>query len=154
MKKQSKTLGIIIDLDGTLCNVDHRRHFVENRKDKDFKSFYAGIADDLPNEWCRQLVYSLNYRHEIIFVSGRPEEYREVTHEWLRQHIGHSYVAMQLHMRRDNDFRKDSIVKREIYQNHIEPYYHILFCVDDRKQVVDMWREVGLDCLHCAEGDF
>lgn len=57
-------------------------------------------------------------------------------------------------MRKDGDFRKDSIVKEEIYREWIEPFHEVLFCIDDRKQVVDMWRSIGLTCLQCAEGNF
>lgn len=57
-------------------------------------------------------------------------------------------------MRKTGDYRKDCIVKEEIYRKDIEPIYDILFCVDDRKQVVDAWRELGLTCLQCAEGNF
>lgn len=145
--------AIIVDLDGTLCNTDGRKHFVEN-KPKDWKSFFAGISNDEPNEWCRQLVYSVSKRHDIVFVSGRAEEYRGVSHVWLHDHLGPVFAACPLFMRADGDFRQDYIIKEEIYRKHIEPHYKILFCVDDRKQVVDMWRRIGLQVLHCAEGDF
>lgn len=43
-----KQKAIIVDLDGTLCNAEHRKHYVEAKK-KDWKSFYNGIAQDKPN---------------------------------------------------------------------------------------------------------
>lgn len=57
-------------------------------------------------------------------------------------------------MRPEGDIRKDSIVKREIFENYIRDYYNIQFVLDDRNQVVEMWRSLGLKCLQVAEGDF
>lgn len=138
---------IIVDLDGTLCNADHRKHLVEN---KNWNSFYENLVKDEPNNWCLNILdrFKLN---EIIFVSGRPEQYRKITRDWL---VNIGYTSPLLFMRKDGDFRKDSIVKEEIYREHIEPDYEVMFCIDDRKQVVDMWRSIGLTCLQCAEGNF
>lgn len=57
-------------------------------------------------------------------------------------------------MRPEGDIRKDSIVKREIFENYIRDYYNIQFVLDDRNQVVEMWRSLGLKCLQVQEGDF
>lgn len=57
-------------------------------------------------------------------------------------------------MRPEGDIRKDSIVKRELFEKYVRPYYNIEFVLDDRNQVVEMWRSLGLKCLQVAEGDF
>jgi hypothetical protein len=57
-------------------------------------------------------------------------------------------------MREAGDSRKDSIVKQELYEKHIEPSYDVFVVLDDRNQVVDMWRSLGLVCLQVAPGDF
>lgn len=50
---------------------------------------------------------------------------------------------------------KDDIVKFELFKEHVEPVFNIKFVLDDRNQVVDMWRnELGLKVLQVAEGDF
>lgn len=138
---------IIVDLDGTLCNADHRKHLVEN---KNWNAFYENLVKDLPNNWCLNILDRFKLS-EIIFVSGRPEQYRKITREWL---VKFGYASPLLFMRKDGDFRKDAIIKEEIYREHIEPDYEVMFCIDDRKQVVDMWRSIGLTCLQCAEGNF
>lgn len=142
--------AIIVDLDGTLCNTDHRQHHV-TAKPKDWMAFYGKLNQDAPNKWCLYLIDGMRGLAEIIFVSGRPDEYYEQTKMWLE---GHGLDIWPLFMRKSGDFRKDSIVKHEIYHTHIEPHYEVLFCVDDRQQVVDAWRELGLTCLQCAKGDF
>jgi hypothetical protein len=57
-------------------------------------------------------------------------------------------------MRKTDDFRKDSIIKEEIYQNEIEGKYNVLCVLDDRNQVVEFWRAKGLVCFQVAPGDF
>lgn len=143
----SKKHVIIVDLDGTLCNVEHRRHFIDK---KDWTSFYEHLVDDEPNEWCRHLIARFD-QNEVLFVSGRPDTYRKETLKWLDDR---GYGGIPVFMRKEGDYRQDAVVKEEIYREHIEPYYNILFCVDDRQQVVDMWRRIGLVCLQCDKGDF
>ncbi len=66
--------------------------------------------------------------------------------------------TVNLHMREDGDFRKDSIIKEEILNKYLKDNNlkvdDIAFVVDDRKKVVDMWRRRGITCLQCAEGHF
>lgn len=148
-----KQLAIICDLDGTLCNVDHRRHFLDETP-PDWKSFNESCVTDKMNRWCAILLQRMRggfYPCQILLVSGRDEEYRPHTEEWLEQFdIWHN----GLFMRKVGDDRPDEVIKEEIYRTHIQPHYDVLFVVDDRKKVVDMWRRIGLVCLQCAEGNF
>jgi hypothetical protein len=58
-------------------------------------------------------------------------------------------------MRKTGDRRADNIVKRELFEARVRNKYNIDFVLDDRNQVVDMWRnELKLTCLQVAEGDF
>lgn len=145
--------AIIVDLDGTLCDCEHRRKLKSNGK-IDFNHFLdpKNVIKDPLNVWCSELIsamYSLDYI--IIFVSGREDSLKETTINWLKSHMMNHHV---LFMRKAGDYRKDYEVKTEIYNRHIKDEYEILFVVDDRKQVVDMWREMGMVVLHCAEGNF
>tara|TARA_R110002020_G_scaffold227539_13_gene438195 strand:+ start:10087 stop:10632 length:546 start_codon:yes stop_codon:yes gene_type:complete len=63
-------------------------------------------------------------------------------------------VHIELYMREEGDNRKDSIVKREMYEEYIKPHYNVKLVLDDRNQVVDMWRELGLPCWQVAAGNF
>lgn len=143
--------AIIVDIDGTLANCDHRKHFVE-KKPKDWKSFYESAVVDEINLWCLDLIRKYEkYGCVIILVSGRPENYRQLTEKWLLWKV----VPIDfLFMRKEGDHRKDYIVKQEIYERKIKGKCDVLFVIDDRKQCVDMWRRLGLVCLQCAEGNF
>jgi len=134
--------AIIVDLDGTLALMGDRDPFD-----------YARCGEDVLNEPVHLVVqaYHQQYQRDIIIVSGREDTCRKQTLRWL-QRWGIPHTA--LYMRKARDYRKDTIVKREIYRARIEPEYAIDFVLDDRNQVVEMWRELGLTCFQVAYGDF
>lgn len=138
--------AIIVDLDGTLCLFGDNHPY-----DRDYsKDTINPVVEEILN-W-RDAAKGDGYSApDIILVSGRMEKSRKQTEDWLAEnHVRYS----ALHMRKDNDLRKDTIVKREIYDAHIKDQYNILFVLDDRNQIVKMWRELGLVCLQVADGDF
>jgi phosphoglycolate phosphatase-like HAD superfamily hydrolase len=144
--------AIIIDLDGTLCDVSHRTHFVK-QSPPNWPAFFDACVDDTPNPAVVALYHmatQVNYR--ILFVSGRPETHRTQTEDWLWKHELGNYA--ELLMRAAGDYRQDAVVKRELYEAHIAGRYAVLFTVDDRDQVVAMWRDLGLVCFQVAEGNF
>lgn len=166
---------IVVDLDGTLCNIEHRRHFVIPPKTsnvlgqldpldpteppksfkKDWGSFFKGIPDDKVNVWCLELVKRFAPNYEIVFCSGRDENQKKATVEWIEKNTGLSeYKDYTLFMRHRNDSRQDYLVKEILLDFEILPRFSPLFMVDDRKQVVDMWRRRGFVTLACDEGDF
>ncbi|MGH7203736.1 MAG: AAA family ATPase, partial [Candidatus Levyibacteriota bacterium] len=56
---------------------------------------------------------------------------------------------------KEKDFRKDAVVKKELYETHISGKYEVLFVLDDRDQVVEMWRkDLGLPCFQVDYGNF
>jgi len=57
-------------------------------------------------------------------------------------------------MREVGDMRKDRIVKLELFNEHIRHNYRVVAVWDDRKQVVEMWRALGLTVFHVADGNF
>jgi hypothetical protein len=87
----------------------------------------------------------------VFAVSGRDGSCRELTENWL---AANNIPFDGLFMRPVGDMRKDSIVKMEIFENEFKGKYNIKFILDDRNQVVAMWRSLGLTCLQVADGDF
>lgn len=147
----SKDQAIIVDLDGTLCDVEHRVHHVKS-KPKNWNAFNEAMGKDEPYYWCLELIAAMKSRgYKIYFVTGREENFRSLTTQWLDYH---SICYDELYMRRDQDFRDDAEVKEEIYVKEIVEKSQVLFVVDDRKSVVERWRKMGLTCLQCALGDF
>ena len=143
--------AIIVDLDGTLCDVDHRVHHVTGPT-KNWVEFNQLLIHDKLNNWCFELIKAMkNLNYKIIFITGRGESNRKSTVEWLKKH---SVDYDLLFMRGLLDNREDADVKEDIYINQVKEHYEILFVVDDRKSVVLRWRELKLVCLQCAPGNF
>ena len=58
-------------------------------------------------------------------------------------------------MRPENDNRKDCTVKKELYEKYINGNYYVDFVLDDRDQVVELYRnDIGLLVLQVAYGNF
>lgn len=150
--KHDGTKVLVVDLDGTLCNIEHRRHFVRDGN-RDWKSFFEYMILDEPNAWCVDLVTRFSDTYPIVYCSGRPNDYREITEKWLRENRV-AFPGYHLFMRTSGDHRSDVVAKEilldfEILTRHV-PY----FMVDDRKMVTDLWRRRGYTCLQCDWGDF
>ena len=140
---------VIFDIDGTLADVSARQHHLM-KKPKDWDSFFGGIPQD---KAIHSMVRLCNILYasgiKILLCTGRREKDRAETVKWLAQQ-GVNYH--ELILRRDGDRRSDVIVKREMLDGIDRS--KILFVVEDRNGVVEMWRSEGLVCLQCAPGEF
>jgi predicted kinase len=135
--------AIICDLDGTLA------HNITGRGFYDWLRVGEDEVDDMVNRILD--VHRVN-GDKILIMSGRDGICLPQTAEWLGENnIEHDMLVM----RSAGDQRKDSIVKKELFDLHIKDKYNVLFALDDRDQVVDMWRkELGIKCLQVNYGDF
>lgn len=141
---------IVVDLDGTLANVDHRRHLVMG-KHRDYAAFHALIPTDPVNEWCKHLIQGMyTSGYDVAIVSARPLKYETVTRAWLEKN---NIPFTSLYLLRQNE---DSTPDEEIKRTWLKGFgkEDVFFVVDDRAKVVKMWREEGLTVLHCAEGKY
>jgi predicted kinase len=129
--------AVIVDLDGTLALMVARGPYDTGKCE----------SDEL-----NPVVHSIIVHHQhVLLMSGRDEKFRPETERWLAAN-NVNYDA--LHMRAQGDVRKDSIVKQELFEAHVRGKWNVSFVLDDRQQVVDMWRDLGLTCLQVAPGDF
>ena len=135
-------VAVLVDIDGTVALMNGRRPFD-----------WEKVGEDLPNPTIIKMVQLFAHTgHQIIFMSGRDAVCREKTQKWLEDHVS---VDFELYMRPRGDNRKDSIVKRELFDAHVASRYRVLAVLDDRDQVVRMWRDdLGLTCLQVAPGSF
>lgn len=140
--QEGKPYAIICDIDGTLAHMKDRSAY-------DWKAVGNDTKDDLIHNLVA--IARTNMLSDLILVSGRDEVCRPETEAWLKEH-GITYHG--LFMRPQGDKRKYNVVKEEIYQNHIAGHYNVRFVLDDRDQVVRMWRDLGLVCFQVADGDF
>lgn len=134
--------ALICDLDGTLALMNGRNPFDASKCDEDLLN--EPVANILKN-------YK-NIGHTIILLSGREDKFREPTLRFLEKY---SIEYDHLFMRKSKDSRKDSIIKTEIFNDEIKDNYFIEFVLDDRNQVVDMWRnDLKLPCFQVYYGNF
>jgi len=137
----------IFDLDGTLADITHRVHYVKN-KPKNWKAFNAGIPHDKPKAPIVKLLQTLRHHPDtrVVICSGRNEDSRTETEVWL---IENKIDWDELYMRKKDDFRDDTIVKKEMLAQVRAEWGEPDLVIDDRQKVVDMWRKEGLTCLQC-----
>ena len=152
MTKQNLPKALIVDIDGTLASNEHRIVLVKDPTGgvkKDWKTYRSLASLDPPFRWCVETLRAFgSIGYTILFVTGRNESERQVTTDWLLKHVPFALIPeCLLHMRPDNDYRQDFVVKREIFYREIDAKYDVVMALDDRRQVVEMWRELGLICL-------
>lgn len=143
-----KPKAVIFDVDGTLAKMVGRSPYDLEK-----------CGTDIPNLMVvsyAKMLHSQGYK--IIVVSGResgtkdePTRYYGMTSKWIEEQSIHADEHLQ---RAQGDSRSDMIVKEEIFWRDIAPNYDVKLAVDDRAQVVEMWRRVGVECWQVDHGDF
>ena len=130
---------IIVDLDGTLANSEHRRPYGDASK----------IHLDTPYDHVLKIVRAFCFA-EVFFVTGRGCELGEhtATSAWLAA-IGLSPQSHRRHLltRLRGDNRPDDVVKLELYTTCIAGRYNPILVLDDRPRVIRMWNRLGLPVL-------
>jgi predicted kinase len=143
---------VLCDLDGTLCNIEHRLEHVK-KDPKDWDSFFAGIHADTLRKDVEQQLYEISGKDDlsdVIFVSARPETYRVETEKWLALNCaGINYFT--LIMRGADDRRPDTDVKQSMYNRYFKNV-NVRIVFDDRPRVIEMWRKNGLEVVDCGAG--
>jgi uncharacterized HAD superfamily protein len=144
----AKKKDVIVDIDGTLADVSHRLHHIRGKRKK-WQKFFALMAEDKPVKEVIDKVVSLSKTHNIYIVSGRPEDYRDITRQWLELH---EVPYMNLYMRKAGDHRPDDRVKQEILDEHFDKE-RIELVIEDRPRVIRMWKRNGLNVLDVGTGE-
>lgn len=152
----SKRKAIIVDVDGTLALRNNRSPF-------DYDKACGDTADFRMCRIIKSLIES-DENYKVFFLTGREDtgECRRITSEWINDHVypkhGHDgFVPVdnwKLLMRPEGEHRPDEIIKKEIWEEKIKPWYDVVAVFDDRDRVVKMWRDEGLLCLQPYYGDF
>jgi phosphoglycolate phosphatase-like HAD superfamily hydrolase len=140
---------VIFDLDGTLADINHRLHFVQNGN-KQWDEFYAACHADGPKHEIIELARMCqDAGHQIIISSGRSDNTREATEKWLDDNV---VPYHKLFMRPNACFTPDQALKKAwLDQGVFGPKESILFVVEDRDRMVQMWRQQGLTCLQVEQ---
>lgn len=134
--------AVLVDVDGTVALLNGRNPYDETRVD-----------EDLPNDPVIGVVRAMAAAgHRVVFMSGRTEGCRDATTSWLVRHVRVSFEGP--FMRAVGDGRRDAVVKAELFDEHVRERFDVVCVLDDRRQVVEAWRSMGLTVLQVAEGAF
>ena len=138
-------MDVIFDVDGTLLNIEHRVPLIRptDGSKKDWEAFRNKACDDVPHPEIVEIARAMAHaKHRLVICTGRMEKERAVTHA--------SLLAAGMPMYG----RPDHVIKLEMLPKIREHGYEPCLVFDDRQQVVDMWRSIGLRVCQVAPGDF
>jgi len=135
--------AVLVDIDGTLAKMADRSPYDWHR-----------VGEDSPVQAVIDAV-SAAYQagSHIVVMSGRDGSCESITRDWLVTNL-RKVSDFDLFMRAEGDNRKDDLVKYELFSNHIRGKYNVQYVLDDRDQVVKMWRALGLACFQVNYGAF
>ena len=146
---------VIFDVDGTIADVNHRRHLVNGEKGfkPDWNAFRSATVDDTPVQWvCDIAKRYIEIGDDVAFFSARNESEREITEKQIKEWIGEGHKGVFL--RPNDSYEPDEVFKRDLADKFEEMGGKIDLVFDDRNKVVQMWRDRGTTCVQVAEGDF
>lgn len=138
--KDATPSAILVDIDGTLAHMNGRSPYD-----------WGSVGGDTIDEAVAGLLGRYTETHVIVVMSGRDGSCYDDTAAWL---LDNGVAYDHLYMRSEGDTRKDSVVKYELFNYYVRDRFDVEFVLDDRDQVVDMWRSLGIKCLQVAPGDF
>ncbi|NGX06424.1 MULTISPECIES: phosphatase domain-containing protein [Mycobacteroides] len=144
--------AIIVDIDGTVAHMTGRSPY-------DYTQVHTDVIDKHVSWLVRMIrTYYCEGDHvKVLFVSGRDDSCRDDTEKWLTDN---EILYDELHMRpagaKDTQGNKlpDYRVKYDLFNANIRDKYNVRLVLDDRDQVVNLWRALGLKCLQVQPGDF
>jgi len=135
---------VVFDIDGTIADSTHRVNFLK-QEIPDWDNFLNHCNEDTPIKWTirlLKLIKGLNY--QIYLVTGRTDNIRNKTIDWLRRY---NIPFDKLFMRKTGDYRHDHEIKFELIKDFID---NIWFAIEDKQSVVDKFRELGINVLQCS----
>ena len=133
---------ILCDIDGTVANNDHRQHFLEGKKDWD--GFFNALDKDQPiYPIIDKIIEENKSGKEIIFLTGRPERYKDLTKTWQKKYFT---FDIRILMRGDNNQRNKIITKKEIFIANFKRN-EIDLVIDNDEELIKMWESFGLSTL-------
>jgi hypothetical protein len=146
-----KTDAFLLDVDGTCAINDGHRHIHD----------YSRVIYDKPNKSVITVAEAVSLKLQPVVMSGRPDQtqVRYDTLDWFYTYtkLDSFPLFMRPEFLKDNpdkrDYRKDYIVKEELYREKVEPYFNIWFAIDDRLGVCRMWHRLGIPLLRFGDPD-
>lgn len=142
-ENKAKPKAVIFDLEGTISDHSHRKHFWEK---KDYDEYNKRFCLDKVNSCVvDDMTYSRTQGFKIIILTAKSEDYLSSVLSWLDDnHIRH--LIDIIIMRGKLDSRPSVIVKKE-KAIELMRHYDIVKAVDDREDICDMFEELEIDAI-------
>lgn len=133
--------AVLLDVDGTLCDVRSIRYHVDGTGRRDFDAFHAASIDCPPHARVVALaVRARDLGYRVVVVSARNARWSFVTTAWLDEH-GVAYDELMLRGR--TDLRPDHEVKTDIGRL-LTARHRVALAVDDREDIREVWWSFGI----------
>ena len=132
--------AVIFDIDGTLAHMGDRKPY-------DWKKVGQDIVDESVREALRAHQNDDKY---IIICTGRDGSCTKETMEWLAKN---DITYDEFYIRPEGSYEPDWKVKEDMWRDIAKSYF-IEALYDDRNQVVDHARRLGLKVYQVQEGNF
>jgi len=129
----------IVDVDGTLARMTGRSPFD-----------WARAGEDEPIPALVSAVTALardGHRIVVMLHQSRPCRGKEPQHRCLTQ-------SSRTGMRPEGNTEQDALIKGRLFDGHVRERLAVVGVLDDRDQVVALWRSLGLPCFQVAPGAF
>lgn len=147
---------IISDVDNCISDDGHRVHLIKDHPSgiqfAKWHLYHLACVDDKADFDPRMG----DPEYETHYLTGMPEAYRQYRLAWFIKH-GKTPGVRNLHMRGNEDFRRNVEVKHDMIVNLINSWAFdvedVIACFDDRREVVQMYNELGLPGVHRAIRD-
>ena len=142
LKSENKTIvqctmfpkAIICDIDGCLAQMTDRNPYDWNR-----------VYEDKVQEHIKNIVnFHYENGYEVFIFTGRDGSCYGLTKEWLEDN---GVKFHHLYSRKEKDQRKDSVIKEELFREHVMNKYYVEMVIDDRVQMLELWTSLGLNCI-------
>lgn len=136
--------AILVDMDGTLCDVDGIRHYVTGER-PDFRSFHEASRFCPTRPEVEAEVRAADASGvAVIIVTARDERFERPTRDFLaRYRIPHR----ALYMRPWGDRRRDTVVKAEILERIIRDGFEPVQAIEDRRDIAEVWTAHGIEVM-------
>ena len=138
---------VIVDLDGTLANCNHRLHHIDGVK-KNWDLFFQGCSDDTVIEPMLNLIKMLSKDYKIVFITARPEKNRYLTTKWLNDNNIDYDLLM---VRGDKDFSKSPVSEKKMLEHLIDKGFKPVYSFDDRLDCAEMFQSMGIFSMLVGE---
>jgi hypothetical protein len=135
----------LIDIDNCIADDSHRLHLIdESISDLDlrYEAYHRMLHLDKAHN---HHIIEKHVNDKIIFVTARPEKYRQETWHWLKLNFKFPDDTMLL-MRPDGNHQPSDILKPRLIR-FLNPKE--VFCAyDDRQEVLDAYKAMGIVNVH------